>query len=106
MKAHSRDELGLSEDLAARALQAALASAGTFAVGAILPVLTAILAPAAMRSTMVTAVSLVALASLGAVAGRVGGASAVRGAGRVLFWGALAMTATAGVGRLLGAAGI
>jgi len=106
LKAHSRDELGLSEDLAARPLQAALASAATFAVGAILPVLTAIVAPAGLLSTMVTTVSLVALAGLGAVAGQVGGASAVRGAVRVLFWGALAMAVTAGVGRLFGAAGI
>jgi vacuolar iron transporter family protein len=104
LKAHTRDELGLTDDLAARPLQAALASAATFAVGAILPVLTALLAPAAMLSALVTGVSLVCLAALGALAARAGGASAVVGAGRVAFWGALAMGATAAAGWLFGGA--
>jgi vacuolar iron transporter family protein len=104
LKAHTRDELGISDDWVARPLQAALASAATFAVGALLPVVTAVLAPAGALSTFVTAVSLVSLAGLGALAGRVGGASAARGAGRVVFWGALAMAVTAAVGRLFGTA--
>ena len=104
LKAHTRDELGLTDDLAARPLQAALASSATFAAGAILPVLTALLAPAAMLSAMVTGVSLVCLAALGALAARAGGASAVVGAGRVAFWGALAMGATAAAGWLFGVA--
>jgi len=103
LKAHTRDELGLSEELAARPLQAALASAATFAVGAALPVLTAMLTPEANLSLVVTGISLASLAGLGAVAAQVGGASAVIGAGRVAFWGALAMATTAAVGRLFGA---
>lgn len=102
LRAHMRDELGLSEGYQARPLQAALASAGTFAAGAILPVLTAAVAPPALLSVFVTAVSLLSLTGLGAVAGRIGGASMVTGAARVVFWGALAMAVTAGVGRLVG----
>jgi len=104
LAAHSRDELGLLEVLTARPIQAALASAATFAVGAALPILTAILAPTAILSVVVAAVSLVCLAALGAIAARAGGASVAIGAGRVAFWGALAMAVTAGVGRLFGAA--
>jgi len=100
LRAHMRDELGLSEVLSARPLQAALASAATFAAGAVLPVLTAAFAPAAVLSWAVTAVSLVSLAGLGALAAGVGGASATVGAARVAFWGALAMAVTAAVGRL------
>jgi len=103
LSAHARDELGLSEKLAARPLQAALASAGTFAVGAGVPILVIAIAP---MNTLVLAVSIVALfclVALGALAARTGGASAAVGAGRVAFWGALAMAATAGVGRLFGA---
>ena len=103
LKAHLRDELGFSDEFVARPLQAALASAVTFAVGAALPVVTALLAPASALSVVVTSVSLLALAVLGAVAGKVGGASLTRGALRVVFWGALAMAVTAGVGRLFGA---
>jgi VIT1/CCC1 family predicted Fe2+/Mn2+ transporter len=106
LKAHTRDELGLSDDWVARPLQAALASAATFAVGGLVPVLTAVLAPATTLSLAVTAISLLSLAALGALAGRVGGASAPRGAARVVFWGALAMAVTAGVGRLFGAAAL
>jgi VIT1/CCC1 family predicted Fe2+/Mn2+ transporter len=102
--AHARDELGMSDGLAARPLQAAVASAGTFAVGAGLPLLTAMLAPPDLLAPVVAAISLACLAGLGALAARVGGASAAIGAGRVAFWGALAMAATAGVGALFGAA--
>jgi VIT1/CCC1 family predicted Fe2+/Mn2+ transporter len=100
--AHARDELGLSEITAARPLQAALASAGAFALGAILPVLVVMLAPTAMMTTLVTGSALVLLAVLGAVAAKVGGASTMRGALRVAFWGVLAMGASALVGRLFG----
>ena len=100
--AHARDELGLSETLGARPLQAALASAATFAVGAGLPMLAVMLAPRAWLALIVSGASLVCLAALGALAARVGGASAWIGAARVAFWGALAMGATAGVGALFG----
>ena len=102
LQAHLRDELGLTEELAARPLQAALASALTFAVGAAVPVLTAWLVPANVLVWATVAVSLVALAVLGSLAGRVGGASALIGATRVVFWGALAMAITAAVGQLFG----
>ena len=104
LKAHARDELGLTDELAARPLQAAIASAATFAVGACLPVLTAMLAPVAMLPVLVSLVSLVCLAGLGALAARAGGAPALTGAARVVLWGALAMALTAGVGRVFGAA--
>ncbi|MDP9194370.1 MAG: VIT family protein [Acidobacteriota bacterium] len=100
--AHARDELGLYDTLAARPLQAALASAGTFAVGAVLPILTVMLVPRALTSVLVAAVSLVCLAALGALAARAGGASAWTGAARVAFWGAAAMALTAAVGKLFG----
>jgi len=100
--AHARDELGLSDALAARPLQAALASAATFSVGAGLPILTVVFAPPASLVLVVSAVSLLCLAALGAIAARTGGASAWVGAVRVTFWGALAMAATAGVGALFG----
>jgi vacuolar iron transporter family protein len=100
--AHARDELGISEITTARPLQAALASAGTFAVGAILPIAAALLAPAASIGVIVSGVSLVCLAILGALAGRAGGASPLVGSLRVAFWGALAMAATAAVGTLFG----
>ena len=100
--AHARDELGLSETTAARPLQAALASAATFAVGAALPILSMLAAPSARLALTVSAVSMACLAGLGAVAARMGGASAWKGALRVAFWGALAMAATAGVGALFG----
>jgi VIT1/CCC1 family predicted Fe2+/Mn2+ transporter len=101
--AHLRDELGMTEELAARPLQAAAASAGSFAAGAALPILTVILAPARGLAITTALVSLVSLAALGAVAGRVGGASPAAGAVRVAFWGAVAMLVTAGVGALFGA---
>ena len=102
LAAHARDELGLSEVTTARPLQAALASAGTFAVGALLPVVVAALAAPAWASRLVTASALVLLAVLGAVAARIGGAPLLRGSLRVAFWGALAMAASALVGRLFG----
>jgi len=103
--AHARDELGLSETTRARPLQAALASAAAFAAGAILPVLLVFASPLAHLTPMVVGSSLVLLALLGGLAGRLGGASVVRGAVRVTFWGAVAMGCTALVGRLFGAAG-
>lgn len=102
LAAHARDELGLSEKLAARPLQAALASAATFAVGAGVPILTIVFAPTSSLMLAVTIVSLLCLAALGALAARAGGAPVVVGAGRVVFWGALAMAATAGIGKLFG----
>lgn len=101
--AHARDELGISEAFAARPVQAALASAASFAVGAMLPLAVAWLAPVASLMVWVGVTSLLFLALLGAVAARVGGASMAVGAWRVTFWGALAMVITAGVGRLFGA---
>jgi VIT1/CCC1 family predicted Fe2+/Mn2+ transporter len=102
LAAHARDELGISEALSARPVQAALASAGTFAVGAALPLLTVVIAPGAYRLPLVAGTSLVFLALLGGLAALAGGASAAAGALRVGFWGALAMALTAGVGALFG----
>jgi VIT1/CCC1 family predicted Fe2+/Mn2+ transporter len=102
LAAHSRDELGTSELLVARPIQAALASAGTFAVGAALPLLAVLVSPAEYLIHAVAASSLIFLAILGGLAALVGGASAARGAIRVTFWGALAMALTAGVGTLFG----
>lgn len=103
LDAHARDELGITEELRARPLQAALASAGAFTCGAALPVLTALLAPVQNVATATTVSTLAGLCLTGAMAARAGGASPMRGALRVMFWGALAMAAAAGVGRLLGA---
>ena len=100
--AHARDELGLSETLTARPLQAAMASAASFAVGAALPILIVLLAPAQRLGVSVTIACLLCLMGLGAVAARAGGASPITGAARVLFWGALAMAITAAVGALFG----
>jgi vacuolar iron transporter family protein len=101
--AHARDELGITDTLRARPLQAALASAGAFSVGAACPIVAVMLSPAASASIVVTVTTLIALAGLGATAAYAGGASILRGAMRVVFWGALAMAATAGVGRLFAA---
>jgi Uncharacterized membrane protein len=98
--AHARDEIGLSEVLSARPLQAALASAVSFAIGALIPVLLAAIAPWRLVTPLVVVVSIVMLAVLGGVAARTGGASPVAGALRVALWGGLAMAITAGVGRL------
>jgi len=102
LAAHARDELGLSEMHSARPIQAALASAATFAVGAGLAVLLAVFSPPALIIPIVAAGSLVCLAILGAVAARVGGAKMTVGAARVTFWGVLAMAATAAIGTLFG----
>ena len=102
LASHARDELGHSDELAARPLQAALASAATFSVGAGVPVLTILLAPPSTLVIVVSIVSLLCLVALGAIAARAGGARAAAGAVRVAFWGALAMAATAGVGWLFG----
>lgn len=102
--AHSRDELGISEVVAARPVQAAITSALTFAAGAALPMIVALAVPFGALIPAVAVASLVFLAGLGAVGAKFGGASAAAGAGRVLFWGALAMAATAGIGWLFGTA--
>jgi VIT1/CCC1 family predicted Fe2+/Mn2+ transporter len=99
---HARDELGLTEELAARPLQAAMTSAASFAVGAGVPVLTIVLAPISTLVLAVSVVSMLCLVALGAMAARTGGAPALVGAGRVALWGAVAMGATAGVGKLFG----
>ncbi len=101
--AHARDELGLTDMTAARPLQAAVTSAITFAIGAVIPVLVAVLSPVALVSQLVTGSALVVLAILGAAAARVGGAPLIKGAARVALWGALAMGASAIVGRIFGA---
>ncbi|MGB9093497.1 MAG: VIT family protein [Gallionella sp.] len=103
--AHARDELGISEILAARPVQAAFASAGTFSVGAALPLLVVLLVPAAALFWSVSLSSLLFLALLGSLGARAGGASMAVAAIRVTFWGALAMALTAGVGALFGVAG-
>ena len=100
--AHARDELGISETLRARPIQAALASAGSFAVGAAMPLVTTTVAPVASLSIFVSGTSLLFLALLGALAARAGGAGVASGAIRVAFWGALAMGVTAGVGAVFG----
>lgn len=99
--AHARDELGISETLKARPLQAAFASGASFTVGAAIPLLTAVvITGAALMVPCIAAVSLVLLALLGGLAARVGGAPVAVGALRVLLWGALAMGLTAGIGSL------
>jgi len=100
--AHARDELGISETLKARPMQAAFTSAGSFAAGAAMPLLTVAIVPAAILISVVSTTSLVFLAILGGLAARVGGAPVAVGATRVTFWGALAMALTAGVGALFG----
>jgi len=100
--AHARDELGMSEATRARPLQAALASAAAFAVGAALPVLLAGIVSMSILSVTVSGSSLILLGVLGSVAARLGGAPMTRGAVRVMFWGAVAMAASALVGRLFG----
>lgn len=102
--AHARDELGISETRIARPIQAALASAASFSVGAVLPLLVTAMAPQAHVIPFAGGTSLVFLALLGALAARAGGARVVVGAARVTFWGALAMAVTAGIGTLFGTA--
>jgi VIT1/CCC1 family predicted Fe2+/Mn2+ transporter len=100
--AHARDELGLSETLSARPIQAALASAASFAVGAAMPLSAVAVVSDSSLIPVVSGTSLVFLAILGGLAARVGGASVITSAARVTFWGALAMALTAGVGALFG----
>ena len=100
--AHARDELGISVAMTARPVQAALASASTFATGAVLPLLIVIWAPVSTLLLTVAGSSLLFLALLGSLAARAGGASVVMAAARVTFWGALAMAITAGIGAMFG----
>jgi vacuolar iron transporter family protein len=100
--AHARDELGISKTLRARPIQAALASAASFAVGAAMPILVTAVAPASAVIPLVSGACLFFLALLGGLAARAGGAGVMVGAIRVTFWGALAMAITAGVGALFG----
>ena len=102
---HARDELGISESLSARPVQAAFASAGTFAVGAALPLVLVLIVPSASLVWTVSLCSLVFLALLGGLAARAGGSPIWRATARVTFWGALAMALTAGAGALFGAVG-
>jgi len=104
LAAHSRDELGISDTLAAKPVQAALASAGTFAVGAALPLLMVLILPTSALMWGVAASSLIFLALLGYMAARAGGSPVMVSVTRVTFWGALAMGLTAGVGALFGVA--
>ncbi len=101
--AHERDELGISEATTARPVQAALASAGSFAIGALLPLLFVIVVPVQSLVMVVSVASLIFLALLGAVSARVGGAPILKSTIRVTFWGALAMAVTAGIGAAFGA---
>jgi VIT1/CCC1 family predicted Fe2+/Mn2+ transporter len=102
--AHARDELGISKTLSARPLQAALASAGSFAIGAVMPLAVTAITPDAGLIPVVSGSSLLFLALLGGLAARAGGAGVTLGAMRVTFWGALAMALTAGVGAMFGTA--
>lgn len=104
LEAHARDELGITTTLRARPLQAAMASAASFAVGAALPLAVTAFSPTAAMIPLVGGTSLVFLALLGGIAARTGGASVATGTLRVTFWGALAMALTAGVGALFGVA--
>jgi VIT1/CCC1 family predicted Fe2+/Mn2+ transporter len=106
LAAHARDELGLSKNVLARPIQAALASAASFTLGALLPVILVVLLPARILVPSMAAATLLLLALLGAIAARLGGASRLAGSLRVGFWGAVAMSATALVGRLFGTAGL
>ena len=104
LAAHARDELGLSDVLSARPLQAAYASAISFAMGAALPLLVAFLVPATMASYAISAASMLRLVALGGFSAVIGGAPPARAALRVAFWGALAMGLTAGAGWVFGLA--
>jgi VIT1/CCC1 family predicted Fe2+/Mn2+ transporter len=102
LAAHARDELGMSEIMTARPVQAALTSAAMFSTGAAMPLLMVVLSPASALIPVVSAASLGFLALLGAIGARTGGANIVRATVRVTFWGALAMAITAGIGKLFG----
>jgi len=103
LAAHARDELGISDTLSARPVQAAFASAATFTVGAVLPLLLVFVVPVSRLVWVVSGSSLFFLALLGALAARAGGAPMLKSVARVTFWGALAMALTAGVGAMFGA---
>ena len=102
--AHARDELGISETLKARPLQAAMASAISFSAGAVIPLAASLLAPSTWVAWVTFVTAVVALILLGGTAAYAGGAPVAKGAMRVAFWGAIAMAITAGAGRLFGAA--
>lgn len=104
LAAHARDELGISDTMAARPVQAAVASAASFAVGAAMPLLTGFLAPASILVPLVSGMSLLFLALLGALSAKVGGAPILKSTVRVAFWGALAMALTALIGSIFGTA--
>jgi vacuolar iron transporter family protein len=99
---HARDELGISEITTARPVQAAMASAASFSVGAAMPLVMVLVSPASLLVPIVSAASLAFLAVLGAIGARTGGANVLRATARVTFWGALAMALTAGIGKLFG----
>ena len=100
--AHARDELGISEITTARPIQAAMASAATFSVGALMPLLTALIAPASWVVPAVSIASLAFLALLGAIGAKAGGANVLKATIRMTFWGAIAMAITAGIGAVFG----
>jgi len=100
--AHARDELGISEMVMAQPIQAAVVSAMTFAAGAVIPLIIALVAPVDQTSVFVAGTTLIGLAALGGLGASAGGAGVVKGALRVTFWGALAMAATAAVGMIFG----
>lgn len=102
LAAHARDELGISETVATRPIQAALASAATFSVGAILPLTAVALVPTSSAIATIALTSLASLGILGAASARAGGADATRAAIRVMVWGAIAMAVTAGIGAIFG----
>lgn len=102
LAAHARDELGISEIMAARPIQAAFSSAGSFTVGAILPLVTALICPVNILVPAVSIASLAFLALLGAIGAKAGGAHILKATTRVTFWGALAMALTAGIGAIFG----
>ena len=102
LQAHARDELGMSDAVAARPVQAAFSSAASFTIGAILPILAALFAPAGLITPVVAVVSLISLAILGALSARAGGASKLKAASRVVFWGVAAMLVTGVIGHLFG----
>jgi VIT1/CCC1 family predicted Fe2+/Mn2+ transporter len=103
LAAHARDELGLSDTLRARPIQAALASAGSFLLGALVPILVILAAPQNQIAAVTTTAGLVTLAILGGLAAKAGGAPLLPGVVRMVVWGALALALTALVGRLAGA---
>ncbi len=100
--AHARDELGISEAMAAHPIQAALTSAVAFSAGAVVPLLAVVLSPRGLLAPVVSVAALLFLALLGATGARIGGANVLRATVRVTFWGALAMALTAGIGAIFG----